>query len=320
MLKPWPRVDELLPQIPPADSPSAWTPLLGHYGDEQGPIVLERDGRLCVYVDATTMRFLDQQSPDCFLGDGLTVRFLRDDRSNVRGVMLGDQWHPRRHVGPDEGSDQMLVQSVAPLADIIRQARSMSPPVESGDFRADDLVDLGSLDPALIIDLRYASAHNFLSAVFYDEARALLQRPVADAVIRVHTRLRAAGFGLTVLDAYRPWSVTQAFWDAMPLASRWMVADPANTSKHNRGAAIDLTLHDLGTGLPVSMPSTFDEPTPRAYAFYPGGTTRQRWHRGLLRTAMEAEGFLLNPFEWWHFDHPDWRAYRVGNVSIGDVR
>lgn len=291
--------------------------LLGHYGEEQGPIVLERDARLCVYVDAQATLTLSEQSVDGFIADGQTIRFVRDERMDVRGVMLGEQWYPRRMVGPD-GADQMFVEPVAPVVDVMRAARQLSPPEERSEFRRDDLVDLETLEPGLLLDLRYATDRNFLGAVFYDTPRALLQRPVADAVVRVHRRLAAAGYGLTVFDAYRPWFVTRAFWDLTPPAMRWMVADPANSSKHNRGAAIDVTLHDRRTGLPVRMPSTFDEPTPRAYAFYPGGTTRQRWHRALLRSAMEAEGFLLNPFEWWHFDHPEWRAYRIGNASIAE--
>lgn len=320
MRKPWPRVEESVPTTPPADAPPAWLPLLGHYGDESGPIVLEQQSRLCLCVDGQDMLPLAEQSTDSFIGDGLIVRFLRDESLRVRGVTLGEQWYPRLVVGADDGSDQMRVQPLAPVPDVIREARLASPPEGTGDYRDDDLVDVAALDAGLTIDLRYATDHNFLSAVFYDAARALLQRPAATAVLRVHQRLHGDGFGLTVFDAYRPWFVTRAFWDATPPSMRWMVADPTKGSKHNRGAAIDVTLHDLRTGLPVSMPSTFDEPTSRSYAFYPGGTTRERWHRAVLRSAMEREGFLLNPFEWWHFDHPDWSAYRIGNASIEDLR
>ena len=75
---------------------------------------------------------------------------------------------------------------------------------------------------------------------------------------------------------------------------------------------MDLTLYDLKSGAVIEMPSTYDESTPRAYAFYPGGTSLQRWHRALLRRLMEAEGFAVNPEEWWHFDHQDWRRYAIG--------
>lgn len=316
MREPWPRTDDRGAASHPSDCPSSWLALLGHYGDEDGPIVFEHGSRLHVHVDAGRSLTLDEQSIDSFIGDGQLVRFLRDERMAVRGVMFGERWCPRILVGPEDGSDQMRVEPVTSVAEVMREVRHRLPPDEHAQYRDDNLVDLATLDSSVVLDLRYATTGNFLSAVFYDAASALLQRPVAEAVVRVHQRLRANGYGLTVFDAYRPWFVTQAFWDATPLPQRWMVADPLKGSKHNRGAAIDVTLHDLRTGLPVSMPSTFDEPTPRAYAFYPGGTTRQRWHRALLRSAMETEGFLLNPYEWWHFDHPEWSTYRINNAPI----
>ena len=135
--------------------------------------------------------------------------------------------------------------------------------------------------------------------------------------------LRRVGYGLLIHDAYRPWYVTKMFWDATPPEHRWLVADPAAGSRHNRGAAVDLTLYDLATGRAVEMPGTYDELSDRSYPDYPGGTSLQRWHRELLRRAMEAEGFAVNPTEWWHFDHETWRQYPILNVpfeAIGSGR
>jgi D-alanyl-D-alanine dipeptidase len=82
---------------------------------------------------------------------------------------------------------------------------------------------------------------------------------------------------------------------------------------------VDLTLFDLATGRPVDMPSTYDESTDRAFANYPGGTSRERWHRLLLRRAMVAQGFEVNPNEWWHFDYNRWRDYAIGNVTFDHI-
>jgi D-alanyl-D-alanine dipeptidase len=109
------------------------------------------------------------------------------------------------------------------------------------------------------------------------------------------------------------------FWDATPADKRWLVANPAKGSLHNRGSAVDLTLFDLATGKAVDMPSTYDESTERAHADYPGGTTRQRWLRAVLRRAMEAQGFTVNPDEWWHFDYKDWRDYAIGNIPFDQI-
>jgi D-alanyl-D-alanine dipeptidase len=109
------------------------------------------------------------------------------------------------------------------------------------------------------------------------------------------------------------------FWDATPDDKKVFVADPAHGSRHNRGCAVDLTLYDLRTGKPVSMTGGYDEMTDRSYADYPGGTSLQRWHRALLRRAMEMQGFTVYDAEWWHFDYEDWRSYPIGNVPFDRI-
>src|ERR687888_35579 len=101
------------------------------------------------------------------------------------------------------------------------------------------------LDPTIRLDIRYATTNNFLSSVFYSSPHAFLQRSAALALVRASRALRPLGYGLLIHDAYRPWYITKVFWDATPPVSRWLVADPMKGSKHNRGAAVDLTLYDL---------------------------------------------------------------------------
>jgi serine beta-lactamase-like protein LACTB len=155
--------------------------------------------------------------------------------------------------------------------------------------------------------------------VFYTRAMAFLQRPAAEALARAHERLRARGYGLLIHDAYRPWFVTKMFWDATPEQFKHFVANPAGGSRHNRGAAVDLTMYDLATGETVQMVGGYDEFSDRSYPDYPGGTSLQRWHRELLREAMEAEGFEVYEWEWWHFDYGDWRRYRIGNQTFEQI-
>jgi len=96
-------------------------------------------------------------------------------------------------------------------------ALAAAPPVEHGDFRAPDLVELTRIEPGIRLDIRYASTRNFLGTPLYGQARAFLQRPAALALARVHRALAADGYGVLVHDAYRPWYVTKIFWDAVPL-------------------------------------------------------------------------------------------------------
>jgi D-alanyl-D-alanine dipeptidase len=114
-------------------------------------------------------------------------------------------------------------------------------------------------------------------------------------------------------DAYRPWYVTRLFWDATPPDKHIFVADPEKGSRHNRGSAVDLTLFDRKTGKAVEMPGLYDEMTERSYPDYPGSTELARWHREVLRQAMEKEGFRVFDVEWWHFDFKGWEKYQIAN-------
>ena len=206
-----------------------------------------------------------------------------------------------------------------PVAELRNEALAATPPREAGPFRPVDLVELTSLEPTIRLDIRYATADNFLSTPVYEEARAFLQRPAAEALVRAHLALREKGFGLLIHDAYRPWWVTKVFWDATPKEKREFVADPAKGSRHNRGCAVDLTLYRLADGSAVEMPSLYDEMTERAYPGWAGGTLESRGRRDLLRSAMEQEGFTVFESEWWHFDYRDWREYPILNVPFDQL-
>ncbi len=224
---------------------------------------------------------------------------------------------------PPLGQEVFRLEPARPVAELRREATKQTPPQENGDFLPTDLVSVATLDKSIRLDIRYAGTDNFLSAPVYESAEAYLQRPAAEALVRAHKRLRAAGYGILIHDAYRPWRVTWIFWEATPVDKRDFVANPAQGSRHNRGCAADVTLYELSSGKAVEMPSLYDEMSERAYPDYPGGTERQRQLRGLLRDAMEKEGFMVYAYEWWHFDYKDWRRYRIGNqtfVQLGPRR
>jgi len=206
-----------------------------------------------------------------------------------------------------------------PIAELRTEAIAATPPREPGPFRPVDLVEITSLDSTVRLDIRYATADNFLSTPVYEEARAFLQRPAAEALVRAHRWLARTGHGLLIHDAYRPWWVTKLFWDATPGDKHAFVADPAKGSRHNRGCAVDLTLYRLSDGRAVEMPSLYDEMTERASPDYAGGPSEPRRRRELLRAAMETEGFTVYESEWWHFDYRGWRDYPILNVPFGRI-
>lgn len=209
---------------------------------------------------------------------------------------------------------------VRPVQELRAEALRATPPREQGTFLRPDLVEVAKLDPTIKLDIRYATTNNFLNTPVYTEARAFLQRPAAEAVVRANRELESQGYGLIIHDGYRPWYVTKIFWDAVPAEDKEFVANPAQGSKHNRGCAVDISLYDLKTGQEVTMPSGYDEMTKRAYADYPGGTDDERARRALLRQAMEKQGFAVIPDEWWHFDYKDWKQYPILNVRFEDLR
>lgn len=312
------QVPESLPPKPAAP-PAAWLSLIGAYASDHDTLyVYEDDGALVALVAPSGAQPLAQVSESVFTFAGRGVDhpqmvFRRDE------LQMGDVTRRRLQLGPADGG-QLRLQPVRSVAELLRADRRLSPPAESGAFLAADLVQPARLDSTIRLDIRYATTNNFLGSVFYSSARAFLQRPAARALVRASRVLRPLGYGLLIHDAYRPWYVTKVFWDATPAASRWLVANPARGSKHNRGAAVDITLYEVATGAPVEMPSTYDEATPRALSDYPGGTSRQRWHRALLRRVLEAEGFTVNPSEWWHFDFRDWQRYQIQNIPFEEIK
>ncbi|MEO6726422.1 MAG: M15 family metallopeptidase [Blastocatellia bacterium] len=213
--------------------------------------------------------------------------------------------------------------AAVPIIVLVAFAQDQSPagmPKEQGNFRSPDLVELVKLDPSIKLDIRYATPNNFLGRQVYPEARAFLQRPAAESLLRVHQAMQKKGYGVLVFDGYRPWAITKIFWDATPASKKNFVANPAKGSKHNRGCAVDMSLFDLKTGKEIQMPSEYDEMTERAYPNYKGGTAEQRQMRDLLRAAMETEGFVVNEYEWWHFDYKSWHEYPTLNISFDQIK
>ncbi|MBX7249973.1 MAG: M15 family metallopeptidase [Caulobacteraceae bacterium] len=303
----------------PPSPPSSLLGLIGEYGEASDlVVVLEDAGTLHLVRGSERVRLRPPGTGDVWrvAGDPLrSVRFDRDRSGRARAVVVDGRSLARIDVGAL--AEQRIRAGVRADPEALRRrALAASPPVETGK-RDSDLVALRHLDPSIRLDIRYATTNNFMGIRLYDRPGAYLQRPAAEAVARVSAALRPLGYGLVIHDAYRPWFVTWMFWEATPPENHNFVANPATGSRHNRGAAVDLSLYDLRNGREVQMPSRYDEFSGRALPTYPGGTARQRWLRDLLRRAMEAEGFTVYSDEWWHFDYEGWRDWPIGNRPFG---
>ena len=309
----------------PQKIPDHWKGLIGEFGwDHNTLYILEDQGQLYALIEWFYYYPLKELDPDTFefpdygLYHGEGLKFKRNSDGMATEVTAAEVRFLRRDVGTKDG-ETFRITPVRPIDDLRANALAARPPLENGSFRDADLIELNAQDPAIKLDIRYATTNNFTGAVFYKQPRAFMQRPAAEAVGRVNQRLKPLGLGLLVHDAYRPWHVTKMFWDATPDELRDFVANPANGSRHNRGCAVDITLYDLATNLPIQMVAGYDEFSERSFPLYPGGTSRQRWYRELLRKVMEQEGFTIYEYEWWHFDFKDWRKYRIGNATFEEL-
>lgn len=175
------------------------------------------------------------------------------------------------------------------------------------------LVDIRAISPNIVIDIRYATPNNFTKRRLYPVARCVLRASVARKLSLVQQDLEKQSLGLKVYDCYRPLSVQRQMWRLFP--NPRYVANPAIGSRHNRGAAVDVTLVDRN-GSELEMPTEFDNFTIRAHRNYSGGSPRSRTNRQLLENAMKQHGFIPMSTEWWHFDASGWRNFPILDLPL----
>ncbi len=179
-----------------------------------------------------------------------------------------------------------------------------------------DFIDIEKVCPSIQLEIIYATKNNFTKQVHYPIAKCYLRRKVAMKLAKVQAELEKLHLGLKVFDGYRPHSVTKAFWDL--IGDPRYVADPAVGSKHNRGAAIDVTLVDF-SGNELEMPTPIDEMTKRAHRDYEQLPQKVLANRQLLEDVMMSGGFLPLPTEWWHFDDSEWQKYPIVDVCLTEL-
>ncbi|MCB0480643.1 MAG: D-alanyl-D-alanine dipeptidase [Flavobacteriales bacterium] len=179
------------------------------------------------------------------------------------------------------------------------------------------LKDLAQEIEGIQLDIKYSTSENFTGKVIYREPRAFLRQEAASALAAVQKQLKKKGYGLKIFDAYRPYSVTIIFYE-LYLDTAY-VASPYTGSRHNRGAAVDLTLFDLKTGVELDMGTPFDEFTEQSSPLLQDLPEEIMKNRTLLRSVMEKNGFSIYPTEWWHFDFKGWEEYDILDVPFDQL-
>jgi len=170
-------------------------------------------------------------------------------------------------------------------------------------------VDIQSVDPTIVVELRYAGNNNLLKRPLYPQRMRARARPeVASALAKAQIILREYQYGLKIWDAYRPVAAQTTLWRASRNSDYVANPEVGVGSLHSWGIAVDATLVDSWKR-PVTMPSDFDDFTPAAMWRYAGPSFEVLGHVRLLQWAMHKAGFWGMRTEWWHFTIGDWQKY-----------
>lgn len=180
-----------------------------------------------------------------------------------------------------------------------------------------DFVDLMKTNKDIVFDIRYATENNFLKKAVYPAALCYARRPVSIRIDSIQKELNSQGLGLKIFDAYRPLSVQKMMWEILP-DDRY-VANPQYGSRHNRGAAVDVSLVD-STGIELQMPTDLDDFSQKASHSYMDLTDEQIKNRKILKDIMEKYGFVNLESEWWHYDLKNYAEFPVVDLSFDEIK
>ena len=174
------------------------------------------------------------------------------------------------------------------------------PPVSDAALAA-GLVDVRTVVPDAVIDLRYATPNNFVGVPLYPaDARCLVHESMAPGLAAAAAVLRSTGEALVFWDCYRPHDVQVRMFEAVP-DPNWVARPGPYARSHEAGRSVDVTIANADG--PVDMGTDFDDFTPRALAYATDGVSpAAQANRARLRDAMNAGGLTVYQGEWWHFD------------------
>ena len=197
---------------------------------------------------------------------------------------------------------------------VLLMAVAPAPAAEEIEHR---LVDVRTIYPPLLQEIRYATTYNFTGYVLYPFPAAYVHSDVAAALQKVQEELANEGLGLKIYDGYRPLSVQAKMWEILP--DERYVSDPTKSKgRHTRGVAVDVTLVDR-QGNELRMPTPFDDFTEKAHRNSNKWSDEERRNSLKLEAVMTKHGFLAFPYEWWHYDFRDWQNYPPLDLSFEDL-
>ena len=175
-----------------------------------------------------------------------------------------------------------------------------------------DFVRLKDLSPDFVYELKYATPDNFLKQAVYDCGECYLRKSTAEALVKANKAFIQLGYRIKLFDCYRPLSVQKKMWKILP--GTHYVANPAKGSKHNRGAAVDLTLVDA-QGKELNMGTPFDFFGKEAHHTYTQHSKEVLENRKLLKETLNKYNFKSIYSEWWHYEYRPEMQSKVENFE-----
>jgi len=175
-----------------------------------------------------------------------------------------------------------------------------------------DFVRLKDLSPDFVYELKYATPDNFLKQAVYDCGECYLRKSTAEALVKANEAFKQLGYRIKLFDCYRPLSVQKKMWKILP--GTHYVANPAKGSKHNRGAAVDLTLVDA-QGKELNMGTPFDFFGKEAHHTYTEHPKEVLENRKLLKETLDKFNFKSIYSEWWHYEYRPEMQSKVENFE-----
>ena len=175
-----------------------------------------------------------------------------------------------------------------------------------------DFVRLKDLSPDFVYELKYATPDNFLKQAVYDCGECYLRKSTAEALVKANKDFIQLGYRIKLFDCYRPLSVQKKMWKILP--GTHYVANPAKGSKHNRGAAVDLTLVDA-QGKELNMGTPFDFFGKEAHHTYTEHSKEVLENRKLLKETLDKLNFKSIYSEWWHYEYRPEMQSKVENFE-----
>nr|WP_314287400.1 M15 family metallopeptidase [uncultured Capnocytophaga sp.] len=176
----------------------------------------------------------------------------------------------------------------------------------------DDFVRLKDLSPDFVFDLKYATPDNFLKQAVYECGECYLRKSTAQALLKANENFKQLGYRIKLFDCYRPLEVQKKMWKILP--GTHYVANPAKGSKHNRGAAVDLTLVDK-QGKELDMGTPFDFFGKKAHHSYTQLPQKVLENRKLLKEILDKYNFKSIYSEWWHYEYRPEMQSKVENFQ-----